>query len=79
SERARELYGQARRILEDERDIWTGLDGAIAVLERADSLLQEAERADPDWPDATVLRAEVWRQRAREAASPGENYEPAAT
>ncbi len=75
SERAWLLYSQAARILEEDPSLRPALGG----LERADSLLAEAERADPDWPDPTLKRAEVWGVRARDTAAPGENYEPTAT
>ncbi len=40
---------------------------ALARLSRADSLLAEAERADPNWPEPIVLRGQIAYQRARAA------------
>jgi tetratricopeptide (TPR) repeat protein len=40
-------------------------EAALAALDRADTLLAQAEAADPRWPTAPTLRAAVWYSKAQ--------------
>jgi DNA-binding SARP family transcriptional activator/TolB-like protein len=84
SERAWDLFLHARNVATIEAgeraELWKDDPrAAVALLNQADSMLAQAEHLDPDWLDPTVLRATIETIRARKTASPGQNYEPAAT
>ncbi len=84
NDRAWDLFLHARNVATIEAgeraELWKDDPrAAVALLNQADSMLLQAEHLDPDWLDPTVLRATIETVRARKTASPGENFEPAAT
>ncbi|MEJ2215354.1 MAG: BTAD domain-containing putative transcriptional regulator [Gemmatimonadota bacterium] len=84
NERAWRLFLRARNVATIEAGRGAKLwqddpHAAEALLDQADSLLAEDEHLAPHWLDPTVMRARVETIRALRTASPGMNYEPAAT
>lgn len=73
------LVQRAQILLEDAQATFPeDLAAGLALLDRSDSMLGEAERADPGWPEPTYRRAVVEVVRAgRTAAIPGQR-EPGA-
>lgn len=71
------LVQRARVPMEDRRVYQEDFGSALALLERADSLLEEAEALDPSWVEPPLQRARVAGHMARfHSATPG-RYDPA--
>lgn len=80
STRAVELVQRAEPLIQDARAVeWNDLEASLPLLERADSMLAEAERLDPRWPEPAIMRAEVAEARALATAPVPTQYEPGAT
>ena len=80
SSEAWELMRQARSLVDHADTLrWKlgELEGALSVLDQADSLLAEAERLDEDWPAPTLLRARVAQSSSRMATGPRQEVNPA--
>lgn len=80
STRALELIQRVEPMMEDARAVGrSDLQASLPLLERADSMLAEAERLDPGWPEPIMMRAELAAIRARATAAIPTQYEPGAT
>jgi DNA-binding SARP family transcriptional activator/TolB-like protein len=80
SAEALELVQRAEPLIEDARDVRDrDLGAMLPLLDRADSMLVEAERLAPRWPEPLMMRARVEEIRARATAPIPSQYEPEAT
>lgn len=82
SPEAWDLMARARSLMDHADTLrWTlgDVEGAQRILGQADSLLARAERLDPDWPEATLARAEVKGNMASSAAAVRQDLDTALT
>lgn len=80
SARALELVQRVEPMLADVQAIrQSDLDASLPLLDRADSMMAEAERLDPKWPEPIRMRAEIAKARALATAPIPGHYEPEAT
>lgn len=80
SARALELVQRVEPMLADARAVrQSDLHASLPLLDRADSMLAEAERLDPGWPEPIMMRAEVAEIRALATSAIPSHYEPGAT
>ncbi|MFW5951117.1 MAG: BTAD domain-containing putative transcriptional regulator [Gemmatimonadota bacterium] len=80
SAEALELVKRAEPLLVDARVVrWRDTESALPLLDRADSMLAEAARLDPEWPEPVMMRARVEEIRALATAAIPTYYAPGPT
>lgn len=80
SAQALELVQRSEPLIADAQAVrWSDLPSGLPLLDRADSMLAEAERLDPRWPEPVMMRARVAKIRATATADIPSHYEPEAT